>query len=188
MNEPTDIKKLTGKEAGKQLKLQLDQYLQQQSESKQAFHRWMNRLEAASLGIILAAFLVALYFSIAWKSVNPLIIPIAWFAFAASGSLLMVLNGLHAAILRAFPTGTLPGGKQKFFTGSGAAWIGLGFILGGLVYAAFWGLFAYATWTQNWAILKPLVSFLGVVLGVGIAVSILVKMFYTTVQKISKPR
>lgn len=188
MNETSNVQKLSDKEARQQLKLQLAQYLEQQSASKQAFHKWMKRLEAVSMGVILAAFLVALYFSIAWKSVNPLIIPIAWFAFAASGSLLIVLNGLHTAVLRVLLPGILLGNKQKFVTGSGAMWIGLAFILGGLVYAAFWGLFAYATWTVNFEILRPLIGFLGVVMGVGIAVSILFKMFSTLFQKLSKFR
>jgi hypothetical protein len=172
------------KETRDQQMLQLTQYLEQQPESKQAFHKWMKCLEVVSLGIILAAFLVALYFSITWKSVNPLIIPIAWFAFAASGSLLIALNGVHTAVLRAFPTSILPSKAQRFVTGSRAVWIGLGLILGGLAYAGFWGMVAYATWTANYELLRPLIGFLGTVMGFGIAASILVKMISTTIQKL----
>jgi hypothetical protein len=172
------------KETRDQLKQQLAQYMEQQPESKKVFHKWMKYLEAVSLGVILAAFLIALYFSITWKSVNPLIIPIAWFAFAASGSLLIALTGVHAAILRGFPTDILPSKAQKFVTGNKAVWIGLGLILGGLAYAAFWGMLAYATWTANYELLRPLIGFLGTVLGLGIAVSILAKMISTTLQRL----
>jgi hypothetical protein len=172
------------KETRDQLKLQLDQYMEQQAESKQAFHKWMKCLEVASLGIILVVFCVALYFSITWKSVNPIIIPLAWFAFAASGSLLIALNGVHTTILRGFPASILPSKAQKFVIGRKAVWIGLTLILGGLAYAGFWGMVAYATWTANYELLRPLISFLGIVLGLGIAASILIKMISTTLQKL----
>jgi hypothetical protein len=99
-----------------------------------------------------------------------------------------VLAGLHSIVLRAFPPIVLPGKVQKFVTGSEAIWFGLGTILVALAVAVFWGVFAYATWTQNWAILQPLIGFLGVVLGVGIAASIVVGMAYTIIQKITKTR
>lgn len=181
-------KSLTKTEAREQLKLQLTQYVQQQPESGQAFHKWMQRLELVSMILIAVTFVLAMYLSITWKSVNPLVIPIAWFAFVASPSLLLVLAGLHSIVLRAFPPIVLPGKVQKFVTGSEAIWFGLGTILVALAVAVFWGVFAYATWTQNWAILQPLIGFLGVVLGIGIAASIVVGMAYTIIQKITKTR
>jgi hypothetical protein len=186
MNETTNVQKLTGKEARENVKQQLAAYVAQQPEGMQSFHRWMNRLEAAGVGIIAAAFIAALYLSFAWKSIDPILIPAAWFIFAASGSVLFVLNGLHSAILRAFPAGSLPGSKQKFVTGSGAMWAGLAFIVGGLAYAAFWMLFAYATWTANFEILRPLIGFLGIVMGIGMAVAMIVGMVNTTVRNIRK--
>ena len=171
-------------ESKEQVKQQIAQYSQKLPASKQAFYKRMKYLEAVSVGIILAAFTMAMYFSIAWKSVNPLFIPTAWFAFAGSGSLLLALTGAQNAILGVYPIGILAGSKQKLLTGSGAMWIGLLFISGSLVNAAFWGLFIYATWTANFEILRPLIGFLGVVMGVGIVIS----MLFTTFQKIFKSR
>ena len=187
MNEMTHGREFqTDKEAQEHLRLQLAEYVKMQPEATQSFHRWMRRLEAAALGIIAAAFLIALYLSIVWKSINPILIPTAWFVFAASASPLAVLIGLHAIILKAFPPIIVPGKAQKFVTGSGATWTGFGIIGVGAVLAAFWGLFAYATVTQNWILLKPLIGFLGAVMGIGMAVSILIGMISTTIRKISK--
>jgi hypothetical protein len=72
----------TKEETKTQLKLQLAQYLENKPESTRAFHKWMRRLEVAGLVLIAITFAVALYFSIIWKSVNPNVIAIAWFAFA----------------------------------------------------------------------------------------------------------
>jgi hypothetical protein len=170
------------------LKQQIAQYVAQQSETKQSFHTWMKRLEAVGLGVILAVFLVALYFSFAWKSINTLLIPVSCFIFVGSGSLLSSLIGLHAVVLRAFPPVVIPGKTQKFSAGSGAVWAGLGIILIGLAWAGFWGLFAYATWTRNWEMLRPMIGFLGVALGVGMGIAIIVTMILTTVQKLFKSR
>jgi len=181
MNKTTSVKGLrTEREAREQLRQQLAQYLAQQPESSQAFHKWMKRLEVASLALIVAAFILAMYVSIAWKSVDPLVIPVAWFIFAASVTPAMLLIGIHSIILRAFPPIVLPGKMQKFVTGHGAFWPGWGFVLGSLAVAAFWGLFAYSVWTLNWAMLTPLISVLGLVMGIMIAASILFGM----VQKI----
>ncbi len=51
-----------------------------------------------------------------------------------------------------------------------------GLVILGVITAAFWGLFIYAAWTHNWAILIPQINFLGIALGVVIAVSIVVSM------------
>ncbi len=172
----------TGKDAKENFKFQLAQYLGQQPESTQSFHRWMKRLEVAGMGIIAAAFLVALYVSIAWKSVNPIVIPIAWFVFAASAAPALIFLGLDAIILRAFPPVIWPGKTPKFITGSGAVWTGGAFILLALIAAAFWGYFAYAVGTLNFALIAPLATILGVVMGV----VIVVQLIYTTYKKIAK--
>jgi hypothetical protein len=171
-------KSLTNKEARETLKSQLDQTLALRPESVQSAHKWMKGLEIAGLVIIIAAFSVAMVVSIAWKSLNPQVIPIAWFAFAASMGLTMILLGLDAIILRAFPPVLWPGIPPKFVTGSSAVWRGWAYIVGGLVAAALWGFFAYAIWTQNWAMLRPLIN----VLGVGMTIAILYSIF----QKITK--
>jgi hypothetical protein len=154
------------------------------SQNPLKFHRWMKRLEVASVGIIVAAFIIAMYVSINSKSVPWTAIPIAWFFFVASATPAMVLVGLHAVILRAFPPIVLPGKKQRFVTGREAVWPGWSLILGGLGVAAFWGLFAYSVWTLNLAMLEPLVGILGVVIGVGVAVSVL----YSLYRAISRSR
>ncbi len=188
MDQTANIQKsTTEKEAREQLKLQLAHHLEQQPESVLLLHKWMKRLEAVGVGIILGAFLLALYISITWKSVDPRMIAVAWFAFAASVAPALIFLGLDAISLRAFPPVMWIGKPPKFVTGSGAVWAGAGFILLALVAAAFWGLFAYATWTQNWVILKPLISLLGILMGFGMALSILVGMVRTTVRKITKP-
>jgi hypothetical protein len=172
----------TKNDAREQIKLQLAHYLEQQPESAQALHKWMKRLELASLGIIITAFSVALGISIAWKSFNPLTIPVAWFVFAASLSLTVALTGLHAMLLRAFPPSLLPGKKQKFVTGRGAMWGGLRTMAFGLVGCAFWGLFAYAVGTYNLALIAPLATGLGILMGV----AIIFQLVRTTLEKISK--
>jgi hypothetical protein len=171
------------KETRDALKLEITHYMEELPDSRKVFHKWMNYLEVLGIAMIIVAFLLALYFSITWKSVNPMIIPLAWFAFAGSGSLLMVFTGLHSAILHAFPTSILPRNTIEFISGSKATVIGLGFIIGGLVYAAFWGLMAYGTLTANFELLRPLISSLGIILGFGIAISLLVKMASTILHK-----
>ena len=171
------------KETENNLKLEIARYMDGLPESRKVFHKWMTYLEVLGMGIILAAFLIALYFSITWKSVNPVTIPLAWFAFAVSGSLLIMFNGVHSAILHAFPTSILPKKPNKFITGNKAIVIGVGLIIGGLAYGAFWGMMAYGTMTANFDILRPLISSLGLVLGFGIAISIVVKMASSILRK-----
>jgi len=177
MNQTANVQKFaTEKEAKEHFKLQLAEYLGQQPESTQSLHKWMKRLEAAGVGITAAAFIVAMYVSIAWESVNPIVIPVAWFAFAASIAPAMIFVGLDAITLRAFPPVVWPGKLPKFVTGSGAVWRGWAFILLALVVAAFWGFFAYTVGTLNMAMITPLVTVLGVIMGVGIVVSIVQKL------------
>jgi hypothetical protein len=172
----------TRNQSREQIKLQLARHLEQQTESIRSLHKWMTLLELVGLGIIVAAFGVALAVSIAWKSVNPLTIPVAWFVFAASPSLTMVLAGLHTMRLRAFPPVILPGKTQKFVTGRAAVWTGLGTTALGLATGAFWGFFAYAVGTFNLALIAPLANVLGILIGI----AIIFQLIYTTVRKIFK--
>jgi hypothetical protein len=183
MNPTSIVHKFgTKNEARDQIKLQLAHYLEQQSESTRSLHKWMKCLDVASLGVIAAAFSVAMVVSIAWKSVNPLTIPVAWFVFAASPSLTMVFIGMHAMFLRAFPPIVLPGKTKKFVTGSTAVWTGLGTAALGLVAGAFWGSFAYAVGTYNLTVIVPLANILGILMGV----AIIFQLIRTTLEKISK--
>ena len=51
-----------------------------------------------------------------------------------------------------------------------------------LIAGAFFGVFAWASWTTNWTLLAPMIKVLGIILGVGIAASILIKMAYSVVK------
>jgi len=178
MNQTANVQEFaTKKEARGLFKLQLAQYLGQQPETTQSLHRWMKRLEMAGVGIIVAAFIVAMYVSVAWRSVNPIVIPMAWFFFAASVAPVMIFLGLDAIILRAFPPVMWPGKLPKFVTGSGAVWTGWAFILGALLVAAFWGVFAYAAGTFNMVMLEPLIRILSGVVGVGATISVLYSLY-----------
>lgn len=189
-------------ESRQDLRSQLAQYIAQQPESKQAFHKWMRALELASLAIVVGVFVVALYVSINWKAVPQMAIPTAWFCFPLSFTPFLILVGLHAIVLRAFPpTGLLgktlrayppPAGQlgktQQFRVGRQAVAWGWGLVVTALVAAAFWGLFAYAVWTLNLAMLEPLIRILAGVVGVGIAVSIAVSILYSIYRAISRSR
>jgi hypothetical protein len=177
----TNVQKpVTNKEARENLKSQLNEYLAQQPESIRSAHRWMKGMEVAGVVLIAAAFILAMVLSIAWKSINPLVIPIAWLSFAACMGLLMMLFGLEAVILRAFPPLLWLGKPPKFVTGSDALWRGWAYILGGLLAVALWVFLAYATWTQNWSMLSPLIGILGVAMSIAIV--------YSMFQKLTKSR
>jgi len=189
MNQTISIEKtVTKNEERKQFELQLARHLDQQPESTLNIHRWMGRLEVASTVITGAAFLAALVISFAWKSVDPRAVPIAWFVFAISAAPILVLLGLDAIILRAFPATSFPGRPRMFVTGSGAVWRGWAFILLALVVAAFWGTFIYAVATLNMALIAALTTIVGVIMGVGMAVSIVFSMAVRIIHDISRSR
>ena len=119
-----------------------------------------------------------------------------WFCFPISFTPFVILVGLHAIVLRAFPPTTLPlfssiflpgfprgampgmpGKKQQLRVEHQAVAWGWGLIVTALVVAAFWGAFIWAVWTFNMAMLEPLINILGVMLGVVIAVSILHSLY-----------
>src|SRR4030067_2960506 len=54
------------------LKLRLATHLEQQPGSTQAWHIWMKRLMVAGVGIIVAAFIAAMYVSLTWRSIHPI--------------------------------------------------------------------------------------------------------------------
>lgn len=183
MNQTATVQEVpTEKVLRQQLQQQLAEHVRQQPETTQSFHRWMKVLEIASLALIAGAFIAAMYLSINWQHVQQIWIPIAWFLFAASAAPTSILVGIHSLILRAYPPIAFPDMGKKFVIGQGALWAGWGYIVGGLALAAFWGFFAYVTWSQNWALLTPLISFLGVAMGVMIVVG----MLLTTIQKLTK--
>jgi len=181
----TNVQKFaTDKEARTNLKAQLADYLAQAPESTRSAHTWMKRVDIAGLGIVIAAFAVALYGSFTWASVNPSMIPVAWFFFATCCSMFVILLGLHAILIRAYPPVILPGKVQKFVSGSTAVWIGAASIVGGFILAGLWIVFAYSTATFNLAMIAPLTNILGIVVGIEIVLSIAVAIY----QKASQPR
>ena len=185
MNQTTNVQKLgIEKGAREQLKLHLAEYLAQQPESTQSTHKWMKCVDAAGMGIVIAVFAVALYGSFPLASTNPTMIPVAWFFFATCLSLMVVLLGLHAILIRAYPPIILPGKVQKFVSGLGAVWIGVASIVGGLIMAALWVIFAYSTATYSLAMVAPLVNILGIFMSVVIVGSIIYSMYL----KVSQPR
>lgn len=175
-------KSATGKEAREHLKTQLAAYLAQAPESTRSAHKWMRRVDAAGMGIVIAAFAVALYGSFTWVDTNPAMIPAAWFAFATSLSLMVILFGLHAILIRAYPPVILPGKVQKFVSGSSAVWIGAASIVGGLILAVLWVMFAYSTATFNLAMIAPLTNILGVVMSIAIVGSIIYSIYQKSTQ------
>jgi hypothetical protein len=185
MNKTASLQGLgTNKEAREQLKLMLAHYLEGLPESTRSFHKGMKSLDISLMVVIASAFIAALSVSFTWKSIDPLMIPMMWFFFAASASLLTASIGLHTIILRAFPPIILPGKVQRFVTGTEAVWTGSALLVGGLLMTAFWVLIAYAAATYNLTMLAPLITILGVLMGFGIVIS----MIMTTIQKISKSR
>ena len=164
-------------EPSQNTRAQLAEYMERQPESTQNSHRWLKRLEVAGVGIIVATFIAAMYVSVNSKSFPPMMIPMTWFLFVVSVTPTIVLVGIHTLILGAFPPIILPGKKQKFVTGRAAAWNGWGLVLGGLVGAAFWVIFAYAVGTFNLDLLVPLINVLGVAVSVVIAVSVLFSIY-----------
>src|SRR3990172_11411022 len=83
----------------------LDVYMEQQSESMQTFHSWMGRLEVASLGIGIAAFIAAVVITI--NHVNKVPVNAIWAVSSIVPACFIspfgFLLGLHTAILRACP-------------------------------------------------------------------------------------
>jgi uncharacterized membrane protein (DUF485 family) len=179
----TNVQKIaTDKQAREHLKAQLAEYLAQSPESIRSTHTWMKRVDVAGLGIVLTVFAVALFGSFTWPSVNLTMIPIAWFFFATCLSLMVVVTGLHAILIRAYPPVILPGKVQKFVSGSVAIWIGAASIVGGILMAALWVAFAYSTATFNLAMIVPLMNILGVVMSIAIVVSIIYSIYQKATQ------
>ncbi|HJW90866.1 MAG TPA: hypothetical protein VJ436_09545 [Anaerolineales bacterium] len=133
-------------ESETRLRVPLDVYMEQQSESMQTFHRWMGRLEVASLGIGIAAFIAAVVITINHVNTVPgNAIWAVWFIVPACFiSPFGFLLGLHTAILRACPPIRLNVERKAFLTDRPAVGLGWAMMVGSLVTAAYWGMGAYA--------------------------------------------
>lgn len=166
---------------------QFDSYLAQQPSSKQTFHRWMIRLQAASLGFVLAILVKALLVSVGWNEVNPVEIPFWWMIFAASIFPFAICLGLDTIILGALLPLPLPqrlgGGRgqkpgdQRLVTGLRAIVFGLFIIAFGLIWAGINLSFAYSVLTFDLDLLDIALRLLGIVIGVAVAVQVLSDLF-----------
>lgn len=162
-------------EAKQDAREQMARYLEQQPQSKRTFDKVMKVLELGGLALVAGYVAWAIYVSINWSVQRE--IAAVWFAFPVSVVVLLVLVGIHAAGLRAFPPVIVPGGPQEFVTGSKAVDMGLGLAVTILIVGAFWGAFAYGMWTENWAMLIPLVGVVAAVAGVGAIIAIISDLY-----------
>ena len=147
MEKKTSVRQAAGMvESDTGLSTPLDVYMEQQSEAMQTFHRWMERLEVASLGIGVAAFITAVVITI--NHVNKVpgnAIWAVWFIVPACFiSPFGFLLGLHTAILRACLPIRMNVERKAFLTGLPAVGLGWVMMVGSLVTAAYWGMGAYA--------------------------------------------
>jgi hypothetical protein len=162
-------------------------YVAQLPESKQALHRWMNRLTIASIAVPVGFFVRALVLSIAGRQAGASStgvslppggsrIAVAWLVFVASATVPLIFVGLHAVLLRAFPPNSALS-ISRFVTGKDAVWSGVGMMGVLLLVGAFWGAIAYVVWTANLALLEPMLYALGVVIGVGAVFAVLSSLY-----------
>jgi hypothetical protein len=158
------------REAGSDGRARLAEYLAEQSQSRRTFDKVMKGLELAGVALAAGCLAWAIYVSASWSEPGKIVA--MWFGFMASVTIPLILVGVHAAGLRAFfPLGMLAN-AQKLVTGSSAVAMGLGFAVIVAVVGAFWGTFAWGIWTEDWSILEPMSSILGVVVGVGVVVAV----------------
>jgi len=198
MQKTTSQNVATQNISSQQLKTQLASYLEEQPENIRSFHRVMKVLESIALSIMIIIFITALVLSFMWKTIPVGAIPAAWFLLPASAAVLMLLIAVHTLSLHAYPPSSLyniyQGGSparlfgkyQQFVTGKAADTQALILILVALIVGVFFAIFAWASWTVNWAILTPMINISGVAMGIVIAVGIVGGMILKTYQKLSK--
>jgi len=161
-------------QAGNDARAQYAQYLEQEPESRLALHRWMKRLQAASIGLAVGVFVKALFVSINWTQA-PLEIPFWWMCFALCGVPLTIFFGLDLIILRAavFPVRFGNIRQMVTVTGGRAVIVGLGFIVVALAWAGFVLAIAYSTVTFNMDLLQTAIRIFTAVVGVTVTILIL---------------
>ena len=146
-----------------------------ESESKQTFHRWMKRCQAATLGLAAGLFVMALWVSIHWKEAVPFEIAFWWMCFALSGIPLTIFVGLDFIFARAavIPMRWGTGPKRMVtVTGRQAVLTGLGIIAMALAWGGFVLALMAATFTYNWDLLRVTISVFSTLLGVMIVLKI----------------
>ena len=156
-------------------KAQLAQYLAEQPQSRQTFDKVMKVLELGALALMAGWLAWAIYVSINWSEAKH--IAAIWLSFPVVFSILAILIGVHAAGLRAFPPVAPMSSMQAFVTGSKAVGTGVGFAVTILMAGAFWGAFAYGIWTENLALLMPLIEILVAMIGVGLVIGLVSDLY-----------
>jgi hypothetical protein len=147
-----------------------------ESESKQTFHHWMKRFQAAMLGLVVGIFAMALWVSINWKQAVPYEIAFWWMLFALSGIPLTIFVGLDIIFARGavIPVQWGNGPKRMVtVTGRKAVLTGLGVIAAALAWGGFVLALMVATLSNNWDMLRVTISVFSAMLGVVIVLKIL---------------
>jgi hypothetical protein len=156
-----------------------------ESESQQTFHHWMKRLQAATVGLAVGIFVMALYTSINWKQAVPFEIAFWWMTFALSGLPLTICVGLDIIFSRGavIPMRWGNGLKQLVtVTGRAAVLTGLGIIAVALAWGGFVLALMVSMLTYNWDLLRVTTSVFGVLLGA----VIVLKIFSSLVRDLSR--
>ena len=159
--------------------------LDPESESKQTFHHWVKRGQAATLGLAVGIFVMALYTSINWKQVAPFEVAFWWMCFALSGIPLTIFVGLDIIFAQGavFPVQWGNGPKRMVtVAGRKAVLMGLGVIAAALAWGGFVLALMYGTLSYNWDMLRVTINVFGVLLGV----VIVLKIFSSLVRDISR--
>ena len=156
-----------------------------ESESQQTFHRWMKRFQAATVGLIVGLFVMALYTSINWKQVAPFEVAFWWMCFALSGIPLTIFVGLDIIYSRGavIPMRWVNGPKRMVtVTGRKAVLAGLGIIAVALAWGGFVLALMVSMLSYDWDMLRVTINVFGVLLGV----LIVLKIFSSLVRDISR--
>ncbi len=156
-----------------------------ESEAKQTFHHWMKRFQAATLGLAVGIFVMALWVSINWKQVAPFEIAFWWMAFALSGLPLTICVGLDIIFARGAVIPMQWGNSPKRMvsvTGRKAILTGLGVIAAALAWGGFVLALMAATLSNNWDMLRVTINVFSVLLGV----VIVLKIFSSLIRDISR--
>jgi hypothetical protein len=156
-----------------------------ESESKQTLHHWLKRFQAATVGLVVGLFVMALWTSINWKQAAPFEIAFWWMLFALSGVPLTIFVGLDIIFARGavIPMRWGNGPKQLVtVTGRKAVLTGLGIIAVALAWGGFVLALMVATFSYNWDLLRVTINVFSVMLGV----VIVLKIFSSLVRDISR--
>ena len=154
-------------------------------ESKQTFHHWMKRFQAATLGLVVGIFVMALWVSVNWKQAAPFEMAFWWMCFALSGIPLTIFVGLDIIFAQgaAIPVQWGNGPKRMVtVTGRKAVLAGLGIIAVALAWGGFVLALMVATLSNNWDMLRVTISIFSTLLGV----MIVLKIFSSLVRDISR--